>query len=77
MTSPLWIVTIVKSENILFDNITIIGDRRWLNNDSIDLINSRHVTIHNSNMSTGDDCIAIMSHSAPLMFNITVDNMDL
>ena len=75
--SALWTHTIVESENILFDNVKIIGDRRWPNNDGIDLINSRHVIIRNSNISTGDDCIAIMSHSPSSMFNITVENMNL
>lgn len=75
--SPLWTVTIVESDFILFDNVTIIGDRRWPNNDGIDVINSRHVTVRNSNISTGDDCIAIISHGASAMFNITIENMIL
>ena len=75
--SPFWTITIVESENILFNNVTIIGDRRWPNNDGIDLINSRHVIIQNSNISTGDDCIAIMSHGPSSLYNITVENMDL
>ncbi|CAF1277958.1 unnamed protein product [Rotaria sp. Silwood1] len=75
--SPLWTVTVVESDNVLFDNITIIGDRRWPNNDGIDLINSRNIIIRNSNISTGDDCIAIISHGSSSMYNITVENMDL
>ncbi len=75
--SVLWTNTIVESDYILFDNVTITGDRRWPNNDGIDLINSRHVIIRNSNISTGDDCIAIMSHGPSSIFNITVENMNL
>jgi polygalacturonase len=75
--SALWTNTFIESDYILFDNVTIIGDRRWPNNDGIDLINSRHVIIRNSNISTGDDCIAIMSHNSSSMYNITVENMDL
>jgi polygalacturonase len=75
--SPLWTVTVVESENILFDGITIVGDLRWPNNDGIDLINTRHVVIRNSNISTGDDCIAVVSHGPSAIFNITVENMDL
>ncbi len=75
--SPLWTITIVESESVLFDNVTIIGDRRWPNNDGIDLINSRNIIIRNSNISTGDDCIAIMSHGPSSLYNITVENMDL
>ena len=75
--SVLWTNNIVESDDILFDNVTIIGDRRWPNNDGIDLINSRHVIIRNCNISTGDDCIAIMSHGPSDMFNITVENCDL
>ena len=75
--SPLWTHTIIESEHVLFDNVTIIGDRRWPNNDGIDLINSRNVIIRNSNISTGDDCIAIMSHGPSDMYNITVENMNL
>lgn len=75
--SPLWTLTIVESEQILIDRVTIVGDRRWPNNDGIDLINSRHVSIRNSNISAGDDCIAIISHRSSPMFNITVENMDL
>ena len=75
--SVLWTNNIVESEDILFDNVTIIGDRRWPNNDGIDLINTRHVIIRNCTISTGDDCIAIMSHGPSDMFNITVENSDL
>ncbi|CAF1376963.1 unnamed protein product [Adineta steineri] len=75
--SPLWTITIVESDHILFDNVTIMGDRRWPNNDGIDLINSRHVIIRNSNIIAGDDCIAIISHGPSSMFNITVENMNL
>ncbi|CAF3365749.1 unnamed protein product [Rotaria socialis] len=75
--SAFWTVTVVESENILFDKVTILGDRRWPNNDGIDLINTRHVIIRNSNISTGDDSIAIVSHGPSSMFNITVENMDL
>ena len=75
--SPLWTVTIVQSEQILIDNVTITGDHRWPNNDGIDLINTRHVLIRNSNISTGDDCIAIVSHGPSATYNITVENMDL
>jgi polygalacturonase len=71
----LWTVTVVESENILFDSVTIFGDRRWPNNDVIDLINSRHVIIRNSNISTGDDCIAVVSHGPSAMFNITVEKI--
>ncbi|CAF3085941.1 unnamed protein product, partial [Rotaria sp. Silwood2] len=75
--SSLWTVTVVESDNVLFDNVTIIDDRRWSNNDGIDLINSRNIIIRNSNISTGDDCIAIISHDSSSMYNITVENMDL
>ncbi|CAF3431987.1 unnamed protein product, partial [Rotaria sp. Silwood2] len=75
--SPLWTVTVVESDNVLFNNVTIIGDRRWPNNDGIDLINSRNIIIRNSNISTGNDCIAIISHDSSSMYNITVENMDL
>jgi len=75
--SVLWTNVIVDSDYILFDNVTIIGDRRWPNNDGIDLVNSRHVIIRNSNISTGDDSIAVLSHSRSSMYNITVENMDL
>lgn len=75
--SVLWTITVIESDYIVFNNITINGDRRWPNNDGIDLINSRHVIIQNSNISTGDDCIAIISHNSSSMFNITVENMNL
>lgn len=75
--SPFWTVNVVESENVLFDNVTIFGDRRWPNNDGIDLINARNIIIKNSNISTGDDCIAIVSHGPSSMYNITIENMDL
>ncbi|CAF1096185.1 unnamed protein product [Didymodactylos carnosus] len=75
--SPLWTITAVESEYIIIDSVTILGDRRWPNNDGIDLINSRHVLIRNTTISTGDDCIAIVSHDSSAIFNITVENCKL
>ena len=55
-----WTWTLVPNgcDGVLIDNVKICGSR-VLNDDGIDLVNSRNVTIRNCFVRTQDDCIAI------------------
>lgn len=51
-----WHLTFSKCRNVLVDNIRILGGR-VLNDDGIDVLQSRDVTIRNCFIRTQDDCI--------------------
>lgn len=59
MNSPCWTVSFHSSENIRIENISIVNNLRIPNSDGIHLCSCRDVIITNSNISCGDDCIAI------------------
>lgn len=54
--SPHWTVVPTRSNNINIDNVKIVNYRN--NSDGIDPVNSQFVTIKNSFLATGDDCIS-------------------
>ena len=49
--------------DVFIDEVEVIGDRRWPNNDGIDPTDSSDIIIQNSLISTGDDCICIVTHT--------------
>jgi hypothetical protein len=53
-----WVLVPIGCEGVLIDNVKICGSR-VLNDDGIDVTNSRDVTIRNCFIRTQDDCIAI------------------
>ncbi|MGC8890895.1 MAG: glycoside hydrolase family 28 protein, partial [bacterium] len=59
MNSPCWTVSFHSSENIRIENISIVNNLRIPNSDGIHLCSCKDVIITNSNISCGDDCIAI------------------
>eukprot|EP01113_Clastostelium_recurvatum_P037077 TRINITY_DN5386_c0_g1_i1.p1 TRINITY_DN5386_c0_g1~~TRINITY_DN5386_c0_g1_i1.p1 ORF type:complete len:485 (+),score=73.63 TRINITY_DN5386_c0_g1_i1:25-1455(+) len=70
--SALWTTTLAQASDVLIDNCTIYGDRRWPNNDGVDIMSSSNIIIKNSNISTGDDSIAIITHTSYACSNISV-----
>jgi polygalacturonase len=77
LNSPLWTLSLDESENIVIEDAFISGDRRFPNNDGIDVINSQGVLIRNTTIQTGDDCIAIITHTSPPINNVLVENCTL
>ncbi|MEO1054367.1 MAG: glycosyl hydrolase family 28 protein [Bacteroidota bacterium] len=57
--SPSHVIRLEDSEDVTFDDITIINDFRGPNTDGIDIVDSKYVTISNSFISTGDDAICL------------------
>jgi len=77
VNSPLWTVTLVQSQQVLFDHVTILGDQRWPNNDGIDPVGSSDVLIQDSVIATGDDCVCCITHTADPIRNVTVRRCSL
>lgn len=59
--SPHWTFYIQNCEDVVFENIKIVGGKN-LNDDGIDPVNSRKVTVRNSFIRTTDDCFALKGH---------------
>lgn len=53
-----WVLVPNRCDGVLVDNVKICGSR-VLNDDGIDVVNSRNVLIRNCFIRTQDDCIAI------------------
>lgn len=75
--SPLWTTVLVRDKGVTIDTATIYGDRRWPNNDGVDLVDCSDVVIQNSNISTGDDNIIVVGHTSTPAKNIYVFNCTL
>lgn len=56
---PLWTVPVRRSDNVIIENIKILGYRA--NSDGIDICNSRNVTVSNCFIRTLDDLVVIKS----------------
>jgi polygalacturonase len=75
--SAFWTLELVESRSILIESSVIAGDRRYPNNDGIDVIDSSEVLIRNTTISTGDDCIAIITHTAEPIRAVVGTNLTL
>jgi len=76
---PLWTFWLMKCEKVGIHRISILGDQRMLNNDGIDLDACRDVTLSDSIIRTGDDCVVLRAirpvYDTPAVCeNITVTN---
>lgn len=76
LNSPLWTVTLIASHYVEFDRIQIIGDKRWPNNDGIDPISGSFITIKNSKIIAGDDCICLITHTAEPIHDVFVQDCE-
>ncbi len=79
---PGWSYWIHDCDYVTFDRVKIIAALEYPNNDGIHINSSRNVTISNSNISCGDDCIIVRANNSSLAENkvcekVTVTNCNL
>ena len=61
-----WSYWIHDCDYITFDKVKIIADVDYPNNDGIHINSSRNVTISNSNITCGDDCLVVRANNSSL-----------
>ncbi|XP_050220250.1 probable polygalacturonase At3g15720 [Mercurialis annua] len=64
MNSPRNHISIDSCTGVIISNLTIIAPEDSPNTDGIDIIRSTYVQIQDSNISTGDDCVAINGNNS-------------
>lgn len=64
-----WSYWIHDCDYVTFDRVKIIADVNYPNNDGIHINCSRNVTISNSSITCGDDCIIVRANSVSLKEN--------
>ena len=57
--SPGWTVWMRECEDVSFCRVKVVGDKRMINNDGIDVDSCRRVSIVDCDISTGDDCVVM------------------
>lgn len=70
-----WSYWIHDCDNVTITNITIDADVNYPNNDGVHINSSRNVTISDSNISCGDDCIVLRANNASLKENKICENV--
>ena len=55
-----WIQNYERCNNIIIDSITVLSNEYW-NNDGLDIVNSKNVSITNCNINVADDAICLKS----------------
>lgn len=74
LDSSNWILALFNCNNVLIDNIKIVGQWRY-NTDGIDITNTSNVKIRNSFVRSFDDTIVIKAiYDHDICENITVEN---
>lgn len=63
--SPLWTMWLVACEDVNINRVKVIGDQKMINNDGIDIDSCQNVTISDSFLKTGDDCIILRAIQQP------------
>lgn len=73
-----WVQSYVRSNNVLLDSMTVESVAYW-NNDGIDIVNSKNVSITNCNINAADDAICLKSEGSVLdsCVNIYIANCKL
>lgn len=64
-----WSYWIHDCDYVNFDKVKILADAEFPNNDGIHINSCRNVTVSNSIISTGDDCIIVRANNASLKEN--------
>ena len=64
-----WSYWIHDCDYVVFDKVKILADAEFPNNDGIHINSSRNVTVSNSIISTGDDCIIVRANNISLKEN--------
>ena len=77
-----WSYWIHDCDYVNFDKVKILADAEFPNNDGIHINSSRNVTVSNSVISTGDDCIIVRANNVSLKENkicekVTISNCTL
>lgn len=57
--SPCWTFWLINCQYVNIHRIKVIGDQKMINNDGIDIDSCRYVTISDSFLKTGDDCLIL------------------
>lgn len=74
MNSAGWNETYNQCSNLLVDHITVDNKAYW-NNDGIDIVDSRHVIIRNSDFDAADDVLCLKSFDpAKLCEDVLIEN---
>jgi len=69
-----WVQTYDQCTNLTINNITVRSNAFW-NNDALDIVDCRHVTVTNSYFDASDDAICLKSHDATkICENIEIRN---
>lgn len=74
-----WTLVVKACDGVVIDNVKICNSR-VINDDGIDLVNSRNIVIRNCFIRTQDDCIAVkgMDHSTQKPCeNMTIESCEL
>lgn len=64
-----WSYWVHDCDCVNFDKVKILADAEFPNNDGIHINSSRNVTVSNSIISTGDDCIIVRANNISLNEN--------
>ncbi len=77
-----WSYWVHDCDYVHIRGLNITADVNYVNNDGIHINSSRHVTISDCNITTGDDCIILRANNASLKENkvcefVTVTNCNL
>ena len=64
-----WSYLMYDCDDVKFDRCRIYAEVQYPNNDGIDIVSSRDVTISNCSITCGDDCIVVRANNAPLKEN--------
>ena len=59
-----WVQDYMNCTDIMIDSITVNSTTYW-NNDGIDIVNSKHVSITNCDVNAADDAICLKSEGGP------------
>lgn len=64
-----WSYWVSDCDLVSFDRVKILADAEFPNNDGIHVNSSRNVTVSNSIITTGDDCIVVRANNISLKEN--------
>ncbi len=64
-----WSYWIHDCDYVTFDRVKVIANVNYPNNDGIHINSSRNVTISNSSLTCGDDCLIVRANNASLAEN--------
>jgi hypothetical protein len=77
VNSALWTLTLAECNDVLISQSYIYGSRQYPNNDGVDVISTSNVVITDTEIRTGDDCIALITHTSLPVQNVTLHNLAL